>query len=198
MSVTAVPLQPVKRRYLVWLWLGIALIVAAAAALAWAGTTRGETTASGLRYEVIEPGTGPTPTDDDVALINYVGKRPDGSVFDQNQQTPMPVRGVVPGFAEALKMMPKGAKYRFWIPPHLGYGAPRPAGAPPLTGEPAELAKITLQFDVELLDFIPEAVLRQQMMQQMMQGGGGPGGPGGPGAPGGVVPGGAAPQGPGR
>ena len=192
MSVTAVPLQPVKRSYLVWLWLGIALTVAVAAALAWAGTTRGETTASGLRYEVIEPGSGPTPTDDDVALINYVGKRPDGSVFDQNQQTPMPVRGVVPGFAEALKMMPKGSKYRFWIPPHLGYGAPRPEGAPPLTGEAAELAKIPLQFDVELLDFIPEAVLRQQMMQQMMQGGGGPGGPGGPG-PGGVIP-----PGPGR
>ncbi len=188
MSVTAVPLQPVKRRYLVWLWIGIALIVAAAAALAWAGTPHSKVTESGLRYEIIEPGTGPAPTDDDVALINYVGKRPDGSVFDQNQQTPMPVRGVVPGFAEALKMMPKGSKYRFWIPPHLGYGAPRPAGAPPLTGEPAELAKITLQFDVELLDFIPEAVLRQQMMQQMMQGGGA----------GGARPGGGAPEGPGR
>ncbi|MFV1919907.1 FKBP-type peptidyl-prolyl cis-trans isomerase [Sphingomonas sp. MJ1 (PH-R8)] len=188
MSVTAVPLQPVKRRYLVWLWIGIALIVAAAAALAWAGTPHSKVTESGLRYEIIEPGTGPAPTDDDVALINYVGKRPDGSVFDQNQQTPMPVRGVVPGFAEALKMMPKGSKYRFWIPPHLGYGAPRPAGAPPLTGEPAELAKITLQFDVELLDFIPEAVLRQQMMQQMMQGGGA----------GGAMPGGGAPEGSGR
>lgn len=187
MSVTAVPLQPVKRRHLVWLWLGLALAVLIAGALAWAGTSEGgSTTASGLRYKVIEAGEGATPTDSDVALVNYVGKRPDGSIFDQNQRMPMSPREVVPGFSEALKMMPKGAKYRFWIPSALGYGAPRPAGAPPLTGEAAELAKITLQFDVEMIDFIPEAVLRQQMMQQMMQGGGAA--PGGGGMPGGMAP----------
>ena len=94
----------------------------------------------------------------------------------------MPVAGVVPGFSELLKLMPKGSKYRVWIKPELGYGAPRPAGAPPLDGKAAELATKVLTFDVELLDFLPEAVIRQMQMQQQMQGGGVPGaaGPGGP------------------
>lgn len=163
-SVTAVPLQPVKRGYLVWLWLGIALAVLAAAALAWAGDTGIKTTPSGLRYQVLEPGKGgPHPTDTDVTLINYTGKLTDGTVFDKSQQpTPMPVAGVVPGFSEALKLMPKGAKYRFWLPPQLGYGDKAAGPIPPNS---------TLVFDVELVDFLPEALIRQMQAQQQMMGG---------------------------
>lgn len=179
-SVTAVPIAPVKRRYIVYLVLGLLLAVAAAAALAWQApvdflTHNGRqpgvvTTASGLQYKVLTAGKGATPTDADVALVQYVGKLPDGSVFDQSRQpTPMPVAGVVPGFSEALKLMPKGAKYRVWIKPELGYGAPRPAGAPPLDGKAAELARQVLTFDLELLDFLPEAVVRQMQAQQMQQ-----------------------------
>ena len=198
-SVTAVPIAPVKRRYIVYLVLGLLLAVVGAAALAWQApvdflTRNGRqagviTTASGLQYKVMTAGAGEKPTDADVALINYVGKLPDGSVFDQSQQpTPMPVAGVVPGFSEALKLMPKGAKYRIWIKPELGYGAPRPAGAPPLDPKAAELAKQVLTFDLDLLDFLPEAVVRQmqaQQMQRMQQGGGAgmPGMPGGAPAP---------------
>ena len=177
MSVTAVPLQPVKRRYLVWLWLGLLAAVLLAAGLAWASATPG-----GLQFQELRAGSGPSPTDTDVALIGYVGKRPDGSVFDQNAQAPMPVASVVPGFSQALKRMQKGGKYRIVIPPELGYGAPRPAGAPPLQGEAAELAKIPLTFEVELIDFLPESVVRQMQMQQMM--GGAPGAPGAPPMPG--------------
>lgn len=180
MSVTAVPIPPVKRRYLTYLVLGLLLAIAGAAALAWQApsdflTTNGRkagvvTTASGLQYKVLTPGSGAKPTDSDVALINYVGKLPDGTVFDQSQQpTPMPVSGVVPGFSEVLKLMPKGAKYQVWIKPELGYGAPRPAGAPPLDGKAAELATQVLEFEVELLDFLPESVVRQMQMQQMQQ-----------------------------
>jgi len=182
-SVTAVPLQPVKRGYLVWLWLGLAVAVLLAAALAWAGETGIKATPSGLRYKVLVPGKpGPHPTDSDVTLVNYVGKLPDGTVFDKSQQpTPMPVAGVVPGFSEGLKLMPKGAKYRFWLPPQLGYGdkanGPIPANA-------------TLVFDVELVDFLPESYVRQMRAQQeQMQGM-----PGG--MPGGAMPGGLPPQGP--
>ncbi|VVT08477.1 Peptidyl-prolyl cis-trans isomerase [Sphingomonas sp. EC-HK361] len=197
-TVTAVPIAPVKRGYLVWLWIGIAVAVLAAAALAWAAPTDPVTsvlaknrsqpgvveTASGLQYKVIRPGTGAKPTDTDVALVNYEGRLNDGTVFDKSQQpTPMPVGGVVPGFAEGLKLMPKGSKYRFWIKPSLGYGA---KGAGPIP------ANSLLVFDVELLDFLPEAYIRQLQMQQQMQQGGAPGMPGGapaPGAPG--MPGGA-------
>lgn len=185
-TVTAVPLQPVKRGYLVWLWIGFAAALIGAAALAWAGDTGLKVTPSGLKYKVLAKGkAGPHPTDSDVALVNYTGKLTDGSVFDQSRQpTPMPVAGVVPGFSEALKLMPKGAKYRFWIPPQLGYGA---AGAGPIP------ANATLVFDVELIDFLPAEVLhRMQAQQSMMRGGAGgmgqmPGGaPGGQSVPGGV------------
>ena len=181
-TVTAVPLQPVKRSYIIYLWIGIVLACVAAFALARQGDdfmarnarARGVvTTASGLQYKVLERGKpgAAKPTDADIALVNYEGKLLNGTTFDKSQQpTPMPVAGVVPGFSEALKLMPKGAKYRFWLKPALGYGAPRPAGAPPLDGPAAELAKQVLIFDVELIEFLPEETVRRlQMQQQMMQ-----------------------------
>lgn len=169
-TVTAVPLRPVKRGYLVWLWLGLALALVSAFALARQGDdflTRNArasgvvTTASGLQYRVLEPGQagGARPTDTDVALVNYEGKLLDGTTFDKSQQpTPMPVAGVVPGFSEALKLMPKGAKYRIWLPPQLAYGEKGAGPIPPNS---------TLVFDVELIDFIPETVLRQMQMGGM-------------------------------
>lgn len=181
-SVTAVPIKPTKRRALLYIWLGVALAVIAAAALAWQAPTdpvagflaknaRGTgvvETASGLQYQQLSAGTGTArPTDADVALVNYEGRLTDGTVFDKSQQpTPMPVTGVVPGFSEALKLMTKGSKYRFWIKPSLGYGA-RASGPIP--------ANSVLVFDVELLDFLPEAVIRQMQAQQRMQQGGMPG-----------------------
>jgi len=197
-TVTAVPIPPTRRRVIVYLVLGIVAAMIAAAALAWqvpvdpnsallgknarqAGVV---TTASGLQYKVLAKGDdSASPTDTDVALINYEGKLADGTTFDKSEQpTPMPVAGVVPGFSEALKLMHKGAKYRVWIKPSLGYGDKSTGPIP---------ANSVLVFDIELLDFLPESVLRQmQMQQQMMQQGGGgmPGGPGA-GAPGGPQPG---------
>lgn len=173
-NVTAVPIQPVKRSYIVWLIVGIALALVAAAAVAFqgddflTGNARAKgvvTTASGLQYKVMKPGTGAKPTDADVSLINYEGKLLNGTTFDKSQQpTPLPVAGVVPGFSEGLKLMSKGAKYRFWIKPSLGYGAETKGPIP---------GNSTLVFDVELIDFLPEAVIRQLQQQQQM--GGAPG-----------------------
>jgi len=195
-TVTAVPLQPVRRRVLVYLWLGIALAVIAAVALAWQAP-RDEVavslvkirrsdpsiqqTSSGLLYQQIKAGVNDAhPTDDDVTLVNYTGKLLDGTTFDASQQpTPMPVKGVVPGFSEALKLMTKGSKYRFWIKPSLGYGDKANGPIP---------AHAVLAFDVELLDWKSEAEIRQmQQMQQMMQqqqGGATGGAPGGAAPPG--------------
>jgi hypothetical protein len=185
-TVTAVPIAPVKRSYVLWLIAGILAAVVAATALAFQGddflarNARAKgvvSTASGLQYQVLAPGAGAKPTDTDVALVNYEGKLLDGTTFDKSQQpTPFPVTGVVKGFSEGLKLMPKGAKYRFWIKPELGYG-PEAKGPIP--------ANSTLVFDVELLDFLPEAVIRQLQQQQQM-GGGMPGMPGA--APGGAPP----------
>jgi len=199
-TVTAVPLQPVRRRVLVYLWLGIALAVIAAVALAWqaprdqvavalAGIRNGDASiqqaSSGILYKVLKPGTGDAhPTDADITLVNYTGKLLDGTTFDASQQpTPMPVKGVVPGVSEALKLMTKGAKYRFWIKPNLAYGDKANGPIP---------AHSVLVFDLELLDWKSEAEIRQmqQIQQMMQQQGGAPGG----GAPGGA-PGSAAPRG---
>lgn len=172
-TVTAVPLQPVKRSYLVYLWVGVVLACVAAFLLARQGddfltrNARAEgvmTTASGLQYKVIQPGQpgAAKPTNTDVALINYEGKLLDGTTFDKSQQpTPMPVAGVVPGFSEALKLMPKGAKYRVWIKPALGYGAETKGPIP---------GNSTLVFDIELIDFLPESVVRQLQAQAQQQG----------------------------
>lgn len=180
-NVTAVPLKPVKRSYLVYIWIAVALVLVSAYALSRRGDPpfadkplfremRGTgvvTTPTGLKYKVLAPGRAAArPTDSDVTLVNYEGRLLDGTTFDKSQRpTPMPVTGVVPGFSEALKLMPKGAKYRFWLPPALGYGD---KGAGPIP------ANATLVFDVELLDFLPEAVVRQ-MQSQMQPGSGAPG-----------------------
>jgi FKBP-type peptidyl-prolyl cis-trans isomerase FkpA len=202
MSITAVPIAPVKRAYVAWLWIGIAIAVLAGVALAWKGTAAvvadqgtnaqflshnagqpGVTeTATGLQYRVIEAGQrGATPTDSDLVLVNYKGSLRDGTVFDESRQpTPMSPKGVVPGFAEAVKLMPKGAKYRFWLKPELAYGSG--AQTNPQTGQEVIPANSLLIFDIEMVDFVPEAVVRQMQMQQMMQMQGGNGDPGASGA----------------
>ena len=171
MSVTTVPLRPVSKGDLWLMWVGLAILLAAGAAFAMQQTPS-------IGFETVKAGIGPSPTKADVVLVKYEGKLDDGTVFDANEQAPMQVSQVVPGFSDALTRMQKGGKYKISIPPALGYGdravGPIPAGS-------------TLHFDVELLDFRTEAEVRamQQMMQQqqqMMQGA--PGGqPGAPGAP---------------
>lgn len=165
-TVTAVPLQPVKRGYLVWLWLGIALALVGAVALANAAP-------ESLGFKTLRAGKGPMPTDTDVALVTYVGKLKDGTVFDQSPQpVPFPVSGVVPGFSQGLKRMQRGGRYQLIIPPQLGYGSKATGPIP---------ANSTLVFDVQLLDFKSEAEIRQaQMMQQMMGQQGAGAAPGGP------------------
>jgi FKBP-type peptidyl-prolyl cis-trans isomerase len=167
---------------------GTAAVVAAKGSneqfLAWNARQPGvKTTADGLEYRVLKAGDGKThPTDDDVTLINYVGKLRDGSTFDASKQpTPLPVAGSIKGFSEGLKLMTKGAKYRFWVKPDLGYGD---HGAGPIPPDSV------LIFDVDLVDFLPQSVLQQQMqMMQMQQQGGMPGG-----AQGGATPPGGAGQ----
>ncbi|WP_432767606.1 MAG: peptidylprolyl isomerase [Sphingopyxis sp.] len=175
MSVTTVPLRPVGKGGLWLLWIGIAALVAVAVGFALHMTPR-------IGFEVVKEGTGNSPTKADVVLVKYEGKLADGTVFDANEQAPMQVAGVVPGFSEALTRMKKGGEYKITIPPQLGYGdravGPIPAGS-------------TLHFDVTLLDFRSEAEVRamqqqmqqqQQMMQQMQGAPGAPGeaGPAGP------------------
>jgi FKBP-type peptidyl-prolyl cis-trans isomerase FklB len=97
---------------------------------------------------VIKSGSGPSPTDTDIATVNYKGALLDGTVFDSSydrkEPTSFPVNRVIPGWTEALKLMKVGDKWQLFIPSDLAYGE-RGAGAdiPPNS---------VLVFDVELLD----------------------------------------------
>ena len=167
MSVTTVPLRPVSKGGLWLMWIGLAVLVAVAAGLAWKQTAVTD-------FEVVKAGEGPSPTDADIVLIKYKGSLANGTVFDQQEQAPMPVAGVVPGFSKALKKMQRGGRYKIVIPPNEGYGSEAKGPIP---------ANSTLYFDVELLDFRSEAEVRamqQMMMQQQMQQGGPGGAPGTP------------------
>ncbi len=106
------------------------------------------TTASGLQYQVLKKGSGPTPTESDRVKVHYRGKLLDGTEFDssyaRNEPAEFTVNGVIPGWTEALQLMPTGSSYRFFIPSKLAYGG---RGAGPKIGPNAMLI-----FDVELLE----------------------------------------------
>ncbi|MCH2232035.1 MAG: FKBP-type peptidyl-prolyl cis-trans isomerase [Crocinitomicaceae bacterium] len=108
-----------------------------------------QVTASGLQYEVIEQGNGDKPSATSNVTVHYHGTLTNGTVFDSSVERGQPatfgVNQVIPGWTEALQLMPKGAKYRLYIPQDLAYGAtPHPGG-------PIE-PYMALIFDVELLE----------------------------------------------
>lgn len=107
------------------------------------------TTASGLQYQVITAGTGAKPKATDRVSVHYAGTLLDGTEFDSSYKRGQPAQfvlgSVVPGWSEALQLMPKGSKYKLWIPSRLGYGE---AGTP---GGPIP-PNSALVFEIELLD----------------------------------------------
>ena len=82
------------------------------------------TTASGLRFQVLQPGTGRQPTRADAAVVSYqVRLAADGRVVERTAAPAgVPVAGSIPGFTEALLLMNEGGRYRFWVPARLAYG----------------------------------------------------------------------------
>ncbi len=106
------------------------------------------TTASGLQYQIITVGTGIKPTADDTVVCHYAGTLINGKEFDNSykrgEPISFPVTGVIKGWTEALQLMPKGSKWKLFIPSELGYGD-RGAGQD-IPGGAA------LIFEVELVD----------------------------------------------
>lgn len=109
------------------------------------------TTPSGLQYMVIRQGSGERPLPHNRVRVHYHGTLLDGTVFDSSydrgEPTEFALTQVIPGWTEGVALMPVGAKYRFWVPGHLGYGSSGTPGGP--IGPNA-----TLVFDVELLDVL--------------------------------------------
>ncbi len=83
-------------------------------------------TPSGLQYEVLTEGTGQSPSATNQVTVHYEGRLLDGNVFDSSYERGEPavfrVSGVIAGWTEGLQLMKVGSKFRFFIPPNLGYG----------------------------------------------------------------------------
>lgn len=92
-----------------------------------AGKDGVKTTSSGLQYKIIAEGSGTSPAPEDTVEVHYTGTLINGDVFDSSVQrgTPVsfPVKGVIPGWTEALQLMKPGGKWQLFIPPELAYGA---------------------------------------------------------------------------
>jgi hypothetical protein len=99
---------------------------------------------------VEKQGTGPKPALTDMVRVHYHGTLIDGKVFDSSVERGQPielnVNGVIPGWTEALQLMPVGSKWKLFIPADLAYGD-RQAGPMIAPGS-------TLVFEVELLDIV--------------------------------------------
>jgi FKBP-type peptidyl-prolyl cis-trans isomerase FklB len=101
---------------------------------------------SGLQYKILKAGKGKKPSETDTVEVNYKGTLINGKVFDSSkpeQPASFKVNQVIPGWQEALKLMPAGSKWQLVIPPELAY---KEQGAGPDIGPNA-----TLIFEVELV-----------------------------------------------
>lgn len=106
------------------------------------------TTDSGLQYHLETRGEGEVPRDGQIVTLNYRGTLLDGTEFDSSFGAPepasFPIGAVIPGFNEALELMPVGSKGTIWIPADLAYGDTPPRGTVIEPGSP-------LSFELEIL-----------------------------------------------
>lgn len=102
-------------------------------------------TGSGLQYKVVRQGDGERPAPGSNVRIDYRCLLLDGREIDSSYARKVPsdfsLEKIVPGLAEGISLMSVGSRWRFWVPPHLAYGADSS------NVEPNSL----LVFDVELL-----------------------------------------------
>jgi len=108
-----------------------------------------QVTNSGLQYEIITKGDGEVPADTNVIKAHYNGCLIDGTKFDSSydrgEPLDIPVKGVIPGWTEALLLMPVGSKWKLHIPQELAYGLAGAGEIPP---------GAALVFDIELLEIV--------------------------------------------
>ena len=158
MSVSQVPLRPIAKGSLIKLWLAVATLIALAYGIAYAGAGQ----LKNVSVETVAAGTGPMIAEMDGVIIEYTGRKEDGSIFDSTEgrgPLPMLVATTIPGFKEALTQMQQGGRYKVLIPARLAYGEnPKP-------GEPAG----DLSFDVHVLQVAPNAALQMGAVPQQGQ-----------------------------
>jgi FKBP-type peptidyl-prolyl cis-trans isomerase FklB len=103
----------------------------------------------GLQYRILKPGAGPTPNTNQTTVVHFRITRMDGAEFMASDPAKpihvKPAEAQPKAWAEALPRMPKGARWRLFVPPSLGYGA---AGLGKEIGP-----EMGLIYDLELVDF---------------------------------------------
>ncbi len=103
--------------------------------------------ADGLRYEILQPGTGPYPKPGQLVKVNYTGRLIDGRIFDRTDPSLGPldikVGSVIAGWSEGVQKINRGGKIKLYIPPALGYGEVPTGGIP---------SNSALIFEIELLE----------------------------------------------
>ena len=109
-----------------------------------------EKTDSGLRYQILQKGSGAQATKGATVSVHYKGQLTDGTVFDSSYKRKEPIEfvlgmgQVIAGWDEGVSLLKVGDKARFVIPSNLGYGSRGAGGAIP--------PDANLIFDVELVD----------------------------------------------
>ncbi|MDA9125781.1 peptidylprolyl isomerase [Flavobacteriaceae bacterium] len=109
-----------------------------------------EKTESGLRYQILQKGSGSQATKGATVSVHYKGQLSDGTVFDSSYKRKEPIEfslgtgQVIAGWDEGVALLNVGDKARFVIPSHLGYGAQGAGGVIP--------PNANLIFDVELVE----------------------------------------------
>lgn len=161
MSVTHVPLRPIARGSMVKFCLAVAALIAIAFAIAWMAKI------PSVSVKTLEAGKGAMIGPMDGVIIEYTGKKKDGTVFDTTEgrgPAPILVGQTVPGFSEALQKMQAGGRYEIFIPGSKAYGPTPPPGSPFGPNE-------DLYFDVHVIQVVPNAaIMAAQMQQQQQQG----------------------------
>ncbi len=110
-----------------------------------------QVTETGLQYRVLKMGTGVKPSITDIVTLTYVGKFIDGTEFDSSikkdaNSVSLNVNRVIPGWMEALQLMPQGSKWEIYVPSELAYGDKKHRVVPQGS---------TLIFEIELLSVKP-------------------------------------------
>jgi FKBP-type peptidyl-prolyl cis-trans isomerase FkpA len=117
---------------------------------------------SGLQVEMLRPGDGAVPAEDDWVEVHYRGSHIDGRTFQDSWRSGDPatvlVARTIPGWREALVSVPVGSRLKLVVPPALAYGR---AGGGPVGPEE------TLVFELELLGIVvPAAAPERDELQQ--------------------------------